>query len=107
MLLANTIFDDFVPICLTNIARKMFGEKPKKREPPTLGGTGAGGEAGGNEARDGRSTTSAPDFGARASRIDFLYCQLYAAVHVHRTLTSSSICASAAAGPRCGPGGAN
>jgi hypothetical protein len=37
----------------------------------------------------GRSLRNAPDLGTRATRIDFLYCRLYASVHFHRTLASS------------------
>src|SRR5437867_3976869 len=72
-------------LSLKRLRTLVFGEKPEKREPPMSGGTAAGGGA---ATEPGRSTRSAPDLGARAARIDFLYCRLYASVHVQRTLAS-------------------
>ncbi len=52
-------------LSLKRLRTLVFGEKPKKREPPTLGGTAAGGGAGGNGARTaaapGVHPTSAPE----------------------------------------------
>jgi hypothetical protein len=75
-------------LSLKRLRTLVFGEKPKKREPPTSGGTAAS-RGGRQRNQDGRSTRSAPDLGIRAARIDFLYCRLYASVYVHRTLASS------------------
>ncbi|MBI3797714.1 MAG: hypothetical protein HY268_12205 [Deltaproteobacteria bacterium] len=76
-------------LSLKRLRTLVFGEKPKKGEPPTSGGTAAGGGGGRQRSQDGRRTRSAPDLGTRAARIDFLYCRLYASVHLHRTLASS------------------
>jgi hypothetical protein len=73
---------------LKRLRTLVFGEKPKKREPPRSGGTADSG-GGRQRSQDGRSTKSAPDLGTRAARIDFLYCRLYASVHFHRTLVAS------------------
>jgi len=74
-------------LSLKRLRTLVFGEKPKKGEPPTSGGTAAGG--GRQRSQDGRSTRSAPDLGTRAAKIDFFYYRLYASVHVHSTLASS------------------
>ena len=59
-------------LSLKRLRTLVFGEKPKKREPLTSGGTADGG-GGRQRSQDGRSTRSAPDLGTRAARIDFLY----------------------------------
>ena len=52
-------------LSLKRLRTLVFGEKPKKGEPPTSGGTAAGGGAGGNGARTaaapGVHPTSAPE----------------------------------------------
>jgi hypothetical protein len=52
-------------LSLKRLRTLVFGEKPKKREPPTSGGTADGGGAGGNGARTaaapGVQPTSAPE----------------------------------------------
>ena len=66
-------------LSLKRVKALVFGEKPKKREPPSSGGTPSGGSAGGSERANGSITGSAGGLRARVDRGEAASARAWAA----------------------------